>query len=271
MSRIAIITVTGNPQVDHILAGVIGHLNSSGGFDPIEEFKQIPLISGMTPEVMNALSQETGVTPGILEIEVADEHLAGFKATVANNLLSRWISAYDEALANIPDGFARSAVNGEIAKVRAGCVAAIGNQVESIQQIHKPFENVNGLPKYSDVDDLGDGDGEIVAFYLTAIEAIASTKSPWLVPAVVPAFDELYTDLVTENIALSSASGRLAQQVSIFGDSRAMVDVLNQVPLNLQKLLVKAEPPRFFSTTWHAAITEDLSTDDETQAVAPAA
>lgn len=239
MTRIAIIVSTGDSRVDSLLRGVMGKLSKTGAFEPIDEFKNIPVISGMTPELMSAMVDPSSGTPGIVELDIDDINLSAFKALMAGKLLTGWERSYASVMDRAPAGLAGAALAGELAKVRAGCEACtnVFQGPAPLICVSRPFANVECEDDYDD----GEFDFSITR-QLRASDVLQSATSKWVAfdSTLEPAVDGPFTFQASAGTRVqneSHASGVAALQLPYHGDSEGLASILNQLPREVAGML----------------------------------
>lgn len=251
MTRLAFIVSTGDPTTDKVLVGVMGHLSPEYGFTPIEEFKNIPAVSVLTPELLSSNPDS------IFELEVDDSNLPAVKALMASRLQERWEAMYNKAVASMPGrAIAHAAIFGERDKVVAACEACTNVFQEDAPWIGvaKPFQDNAGSRSFSGDDEDGEYDDAPQAtghdsLYLCASDMMLSASSPWTsyaLPQAPPhvgqapmdsiAYPFLEESRVTTSQDLS-ASGVGVLQVRFHGDSVVLASILNQLPSELSSIL----------------------------------
>lgn len=271
MTRIAIIGASGDHQIDRVLKGVMGHLSPEGVFAPIEEFKNIPLISGMTTEMMQKIVTKEDGTEGLIVVDIDDANLPAFKAIMASKLLQSWETAYRAVLSQTNAGLARAAVAGELAKVREGCEAC--TQVFAGDapwvRVAKSFDDVPG-------EEGEEGEG-----FLNASTVLLNNPENW-----VPYVGEVATGPFPFDDAnrsfegdLQNASGVAVLQLRYNGTPDGLASILNQLPADVASMLCVSDESEggrqtmttgFAEISWHAPRPANVDTASQADAGANA-
>lgn len=250
MTRLAIIVSTGSPETDRVLSGIMGHMSSEGSFTPISEFKNIPAVITLTPEV---LASQPG---SVVEVEIDDANLPAFKALMASTLQQRWEKMYAMHIERMPLGIPRAAVSSELDKVTAGCVACTSVFLTEAPKVSivKPFENIAGIE--NEYDSFDEDGAYVTEFRVNASEALLASSGTWSAetPVAANVLAEMQDESTTRDMSQGAASGTARLQLSYHGDAQGLVAIFNQLPPEIASMIYGNEiaVAELVDITWHA-------------------
>jgi Helicase associated domain len=253
MTKIAIITSTGNAQADSIFKGVFGSIGATGQFEVSPELKRIHLFTLLTPEALAA--QKIDLSSSYVEVDIAPEHAAAMKATLTSNLSADWDKTYGATLAKLDGGLARAAVEAErasVAKAVAEMLAeyAVPLQVVSLEAV---FENVSSQLNYN-YD--GDDDGVVNGANTSASIIAHASGNNWTPALQQSVLTELQQVSQTANADTTFVSGVLVNEITIHAEGEEQGNTVLAAVLALPEVLrdsvIHPENARILQIEWHA-------------------
>ena len=269
MSRIAVITYTGNSQTDSVLRGVMGHLVEDRGFVPIHEFKNIPAVTEI-PSIALA-----GMPGSVVELEIDDANLMAFKALMASKLQERWVKMYDQVISRLPEGIAQVALASERDKVVDGCQAVMDAFPAEAPWVvvTRLFQNVSGEVRFADDEEFDDNPLQRSdEFHLNAASVLLNQNTPWIASATSGEQVLLYEENARiDTNEKSNATGVGVLQLAYHGTSEGLVNIMNQLPPELATIVYGPDKSEGGSRTvccgfkeiaWHAPVQSNVDTND---------
>lgn len=260
MSKLTLITSTGNAQTDKIFKGVFGAIDANGDFDVADELKGIHLFALLTPQGLK--EQGIDLTSSVVELEVADADMGAVKATLLSALKDNWLQMYDAA--QVPAGIARAALNAERTSVQRAVDKALDTINVQPKTVVLEAAFSNQTSKFACFDAEEEDDYGVLSSYVNASEIV--DRAPWqIAPAVEQAtLDALSDRAANSDGAMNFTSGRLVSPTVIYGDNpAAVIDFINSLPLELTQLLSVGKDARFVDIEWHEHRREPQDTLNE--------
>lgn len=252
MTKLAILVSTGNPIQDKVLAGAFGTINPAGQFEVANELKGIHLFTLLKPELLGTLGID--MSSGICSVEVADEDLAGVKATMLYALQKSWDANYVAVAGNL-EGIAAAAFQAERASVNQAVTAALEKIAlpSAVFLLERDVKNLFVYPADNDEydDEADDSSSSSDDVKVTANEIGSRVLGAWAIAPYVTDMDGLPTEATSNQPGLNYFSAKLVSSLVVYGRAQASVDVLAQLPPAFLHKFELEKNARFATASFH--------------------